>query len=239
MDVRFLKEQSCLLLRSLSLGSQQCWFSIPCTSHRPTSHFLSVALTLSFFASKNPTVTMKLLLLFTLTTMAAGFSPDPAVVSTRTSNKMTTTVLRMSSSSSVSQQPPRSSKKDDWSNKPRYQQKSTKPVAVKKVGWLQKQSIPDTMIQPNYFLTWAFALLGPLIIWYHPCKFIRSSPSEVTVIFQHKPPLSLFPPLPPHTQTNSLRCRWWSLVDWCCRRTLSHALCHLIVGPDCASSLRL
>lgn len=52
----------------------------------------------------------------------------------------------------------------------------------------------DVMIDPNYFLTWAMALLGPLIIWYHPCMYelpavlsvkTECSSLTTTLVFSH------------------------------------------------------
>jgi hypothetical protein len=60
---------------------------------------------------------------------------------------------------------------DGWTGKPGYVAKSTTPVANKKVSKLQRLMMDDVMIEPNYFLSVAVALLCPLIIWYHPCKF--------------------------------------------------------------------
>jgi hypothetical protein len=33
-----------------------------------------------------------------------------------------------------------------------------------------RSKMDDVMLDPNYFLTFAVAALGPLIMWYHPCK---------------------------------------------------------------------
>ena len=63
-------------------------------------------------------------------------------------------------------------KHDGYSDKPLYTPKSTTPEPVRKVSWFQKQSLPDVIIEPSFFLTYAVALLGPLILWYHPCKFV-------------------------------------------------------------------
>lgn len=56
---------------------------------------------------------------------------------------------------------------NDWSDRPIYTTVSTEPVAAKQVSWLERQGMANVMLDPNYFLTWAVALLGPLIIWYH------------------------------------------------------------------------
>jgi hypothetical protein len=59
---------------------------------------------------------------------------------------------------------------NDWAGKPLYKTKSTVPITDQKVSWLEKQSMGDVMLEPDYVLTWVFGLLGPLIIWYHTCK---------------------------------------------------------------------
>lgn len=77
---------------------------------------------------------------------------------------------------------------DGWSDKPLYQPKSTPPVADKKVSWLARQAMPDVMIDPSYFLTWAVAALCPLIIWYHPCEFFRlecHQDQDAAIAFPH------------------------------------------------------
>ena len=55
--------------------------------------------------------------------------------------------------------------------KPLSTPKSTTPVPTKKLNWIQKQMLPDVMIDPDFSLTWQVALLGPLIWWYHPCEY--------------------------------------------------------------------
>lgn len=75
--------------------------------------------------------------------------------------------ISLSSSSTVG---PGLNSKDGYSDKPLYKPKSTTPVADKQVNWFQKQTLPNVVLDPDYFLTWAVALLGPLIWWYHPCK---------------------------------------------------------------------
>jgi len=53
-----------------------------------------------------------------------------------------------------------------FSSKP----KDTTPVSNRNVNFLQKMLIGDVVLDPDYSLTWSFALLGGLIIFYHPCK---------------------------------------------------------------------
>lgn len=60
---------------------------------------------------------------------------------------------------------------DDYSNKPLYEPKSTTPEPVKPVGRFGRKAVADVTIDPDYYLTWCFALVGALIMWYHPCTF--------------------------------------------------------------------
>lgn len=73
------------------------------------------------------------------------------------------------------------SKNDGWTGKPGYVAKSVEPVADKNVSMLQRMAMQDVMVEPNYFLTWAVALLCPLIIWYHPSYATDGSPSLIGV----------------------------------------------------------
>eukprot|EP00539_Tryblionella_compressa_P016742 CAMPEP_0178847390 /NCGR_PEP_ID=MMETSP0746-20121128/18637_1 /TAXON_ID=913974 /ORGANISM="Nitzschia punctata, Strain CCMP561" /LENGTH=248 /DNA_ID=CAMNT_0020512033 /DNA_START=82 /DNA_END=825 /DNA_ORIENTATION=+ len=57
---------------------------------------------------------------------------------------------------------------DSWSDKPLYVPQSTKPVAARKVSKWERMTMADTVIPPNFSLAAAVALLGPLIMWYHP-----------------------------------------------------------------------
>lgn len=61
-------------------------------------------------------------------------------------------------------------KANDWAGYPLAEKKSTMPVAARKVNPFQRMTMQDVMIDPNFFLTFAVAALGPLIIWYHPCE---------------------------------------------------------------------
>lgn len=102
---------------------------------------------------------MKLLIAALLASGAVAFAP----VTTNVGSKQSSSPISMAST--VDRFP-----KDDYSNKPLYQPKSTTPVADRKVSWLERQTLPDVMIEPSYFLTWAVLALGPLIWWYHPCE---------------------------------------------------------------------
>ena len=101
---------------------------------------------------------MKTALLFTLLGTAAAFAPLQVTVRKQTALHM----------SAIAPRPT-----NDWNDRPQHEEKSTEPKPVRKVSWLKKQTLPDVMIKPDYFLTWAFFLLGPLIIWYHPCKHVE------------------------------------------------------------------
>jgi hypothetical protein len=99
---------------------------------------------------------MKWLYLVSLAGTAGAFSTRP--------RRSTTTSLQMASTSL----PP---KLPEWSEKPilRKGEKKTTPVASeRKLSMAQIRKMGDVMIDPDYFLTWAVALLCPLIIWYHP-----------------------------------------------------------------------
>lgn len=54
---------------------------------------------------------------------------------------------------------------------PRKGDYQTKPVAKYTPSWMERVTMPNVMIEPDYFLTVGVALLCPLIIWYHPCTF--------------------------------------------------------------------
>lgn len=73
----------------------------------------------------------------------------------------------------VATQPPIGNGKtwDDWSKKPIPPRESTTPVAKKNVSKMERAMMKDRVIEPNFYLAAAVALLGPLIAWYHPCKF--------------------------------------------------------------------
>jgi len=44
----------------------------------------------------------------------------------------------------------------------------TKAETIKPGKWLQRKSMEDVMIDPDYYLAWCFAIVGGLITWYHP-----------------------------------------------------------------------
>jgi hypothetical protein len=104
-------------------------------------------------------------LLIGSTTVA--FAPSPAVSIRKASSS-----LNMASSLMP---------KDGYSNKPLFERKSTKPVADRNVSWIQRQTMPDVIIEPSYFLTFAVAILGPLIWWYHPSYAVDGTPSLIGI----------------------------------------------------------
>mmetsp|Transcript_17557 Transcript_17557/g.26023 ORF Transcript_17557/g.26023 Transcript_17557/m.26023 type:complete len:254 (-) Transcript_17557:321-1082(-) len=60
-------------------------------------------------------------------------------------------------------------------------QKSTPSKAVRPVSWIEKQTKEDVMIEPDYYLSWAMAALGFLIMWYHPSYDPAGGPSLVGI----------------------------------------------------------
>jgi hypothetical protein len=72
---------------------------------------------------------------------------------------------------------------DSWSNKPLYFPESTTPVAARKVSKFERMRMSDVVIPPNFFLAYAVALLGPLIMWYHPCKKKQKEKNGQSFIF--------------------------------------------------------
>lgn len=109
------------------------------------------------------------LVLVAAATAASAFTPI--------TNKKVSIASRTLHLSASSMEPNKKSR-DGWTGKPGYVAKSMEPVADKNVSKLQRMTMKDVMIDPNYFLTWAVALLCPLIIWYHPSD---GSPSLIGV----------------------------------------------------------
>jgi hypothetical protein len=100
---------------------------------------------------------MKLAILFSFLTSTYAFVAAPQRLATKTT-------------SSLSAATPVKNRRDDWSDKPIPERKSTQPAPEKIVNNIQRAMMKDVVIDPDYFITWAVALLGPLILWYHPCK---------------------------------------------------------------------
>jgi hypothetical protein len=61
-------------------------------------------------------------------------------------------------------------KPNDWTGYPVGDKRSTMPISARKINPFQRATMQDVMIDPNFTLAVAFAALGPLIMWYHPCK---------------------------------------------------------------------
>ena len=47
-----------------------------------------------------------------------------------------------------------------------------KATSIKPGNWLQRKSMEDVIIDPDYYLTWCFAIVGAVITWYHPGEFM-------------------------------------------------------------------
>jgi hypothetical protein len=101
------------------------------------------------------TFIMKVALLFFLCSGASAFTASKSRATWATSLNVVTTPDNL----------------DSWLEKPLHRRVSTTPVADRKVTKFERMMMPDVVIPPSYSLTWAVALLGPLIMWYHPCKF--------------------------------------------------------------------
>jgi hypothetical protein len=107
---------------------------------------------------------MKLAILFSLLTSTYAFVAAPQI-------GLAKTTTALSAASPIGN----FRRKDDWSDKPISERKSTTPVSAKKVNKIQRAIMKDVVLDPDYFLAWAVGLLGPLILWYHPCKCFEVS----------------------------------------------------------------
>jgi hypothetical protein len=97
----------------------------------------------------------------TLTTAVCNGFISPSTTTSRL-----VTDLRMSASS-FDPKP-----NDGWTGKPGYVPKSAESVpSTKQLSKWERMTMEDVMVDPNYYLTYAVALLGPLIMWYHPCTY--------------------------------------------------------------------
>lgn len=74
---------------------------------------------------------------------------------------------------------------DDWSEKPVVPKKQSPTESVvspnAKTGFFAKQRIDDVVVEPDFFFTWSLALLGPLIMWYHPSYAADGTPSLIGI----------------------------------------------------------
>mmetsp|Transcript_25090 Transcript_25090/g.59604 ORF Transcript_25090/g.59604 Transcript_25090/m.59604 type:complete len:271 (+) Transcript_25090:165-977(+) len=109
-------------------------------------------------------------ILVALASTTSAFAPAASL------HRATKTALNVASTPGDFQNP-----KDDWSNKPLHTPTSTTPVADKKVSKWERSMMPNFVVSPDYTLTWAVALLGPLIMWYHPSYMADGSPSLIGV----------------------------------------------------------
>jgi hypothetical protein len=107
----------------------------------------------------------------------SGFTPSPSASSI--CRGATTTALGVAGGyhrNSNGQKKPAAAAQDDedyWAGMPLRggRDRSTEPVADRAVTASDRRRMEDVMIKEDYWLTWAMAMLGPLIIWYHPCTF--------------------------------------------------------------------
>ena len=67
-----------------------------------------------------------------------------------------------------------------------------KATTIKPGNWLQRKSMDDVIIDPDYYLTWCFAIVGAVITWYHPGEFIVYPHSLATELHHKNPQRSLF-----------------------------------------------
>lgn len=127
---------------------------------------------------------------------------------------------------------------DSWSNKPLNSHEKTTPVADPKFNAFNRMMMKDVVLSPDYSLTWAVALCGPLIMAYHPCTYIhyipiKSAQQLVSIIFFARILNSSF------CFFRSLYGRRESVIDWYLWRWLSHSLCNSFVGTDISRPMRL
>lgn len=100
---------------------------------------------------------MKIILLSFLLSGAAAFAPSAVTRVDKTALYAASTL------------PPKQD--NGWSDRPAHKPKSTKPAPAKNVSWLERQTMKDVMIDPDYFMTFYVGALGPLIMWYHRKSF--------------------------------------------------------------------
>ena len=59
---------------------------------------------------------------------------------------------------------------EEWSGYALHKRSDTVPIPSESAS--RRFAMDDVMIDPNYSLAAAVAALGPLIMWYHPCKLV-------------------------------------------------------------------
>jgi len=70
---------------------------------------------------------------------------------------------------------------DSWTGKPLNTHETTTPLADPKFNRLNRMMMKDVVLPPDYSLTWVLALLGPLIMVYHPSYMADGSPSLIGI----------------------------------------------------------
>mmetsp|Transcript_22739 Transcript_22739/g.31758 ORF Transcript_22739/g.31758 Transcript_22739/m.31758 type:complete len:253 (+) Transcript_22739:82-840(+) len=70
---------------------------------------------------------------------------------------------------------------DDYSAYPLHEPKNTTPEPVKPAGIFGRKAVPDITLDPDYYLTWCFAIVGALITWYHPSYAVDGTPSLIGI----------------------------------------------------------
>jgi len=103
--------------------------------------------------------------LLSMCTGASAFVAAPSRHALTTSSATTTTL------DVASLNKPNSDGLDSWSGKPLNTHESTTPVTDPKFSKRNRMMMKDVVLPPSFSLTWAVALLGPLIMSYHPCKY--------------------------------------------------------------------
>jgi len=100
---------------------------------------------------------------------ASGFSPVAVVVPK-------TTTARTGLNMVAGNLNPKKNPLDSWSDKPIHDHSESTPLERKKnVSWIERRTMSDVIIDPDYSLALGVALLCPLIIWYHPSEFACSA----------------------------------------------------------------
>ena len=111
---------------------------------------------------------------------------------------------------------------------------------------IQNLARTDVVLDPDYSLTWSMALLGGLIIWYHPCKckwrcVVCVGGWSLSVQHQCHFSVELILTNMLHSSFShpliSICCGWRSLSHRGMWWYLSHALCLLALGPNSQSPM--
>ena len=62
---------------------------------------------------------------------------------------------------------------EEWAGYALHKRSDTVPIPSESAS--RRFAMDDVMIDPNYSLAAAVCALGPLIMWYHPCKFLSTA----------------------------------------------------------------